>query len=192
MTRLAKEALAQDSADFVFALDADELLKLETRATLERALSEVPAGAHAAMDWLGYVPDSFDGDPGTFGPGHLWWRLKTGRHGLFKVAVGRGLLEHPADAVVTGATPASRTRARPACDPIRIRAGMRSRWRIVRCAATPSSKLRLSSVISPSSQLHNRIIVFRGTGASCTLSFALARRCPRSACAKSPATTACR
>ncbi len=116
MTGLAREALAQDNADFVFALDADEFLKLETRATLERALSEVPAGAHAVIDWLTYVPDSFDSDPGTFGPGHLWWRLKTERHGLFKVAVGRGLLEHPADAVVMGnhgVQSPGETRARP-------------------------------------------------------------------------------
>jgi len=102
MTGLAREALTQDSADFVFALDADEFLKLQARATLERALSEVPVGAHAVMDWLTYVPDAFDSDPGTFGPGHLWWRLKTERQGLFKVIVGRGLLDHPEDAVAMG------------------------------------------------------------------------------------------
>jgi hypothetical protein len=102
MTLLAREALAQAGADFVFALDADEFLKLESRASLERALAEVPADAHAVMHWLTYVPDAFDSDPGAFGPGHLWWRLKTERHGLFKVVVGRGLLERPGDAVVMG------------------------------------------------------------------------------------------
>jgi hypothetical protein len=102
MTRLAREALAQDAADFVFALDADEFLKLDARATLERALSEVPAGAHAVMHWLTYVPDAFEGCPGAFGPGHLWWRLKTERRRLFKVIVGRGLLERLGDKVVMG------------------------------------------------------------------------------------------
>ena len=102
ITRLAREALAQDAADFVFALDADEFLKLDARATLERALSEVPAGAHAVMHWLTYVPDAFEGCPGAFGPGHLWWRLKTERHGQFKVIAGRGLLERPEDMVVMG------------------------------------------------------------------------------------------
>ena len=102
ITRLAREALAQDAADFVFALDADEFLKLDARATLERALSEVPAGAHAVMHWLTYVPDAFEGCPGMFGPGHLWWRLKTERHDLFKVIVGRALLERPKDMVAKG------------------------------------------------------------------------------------------
>ncbi len=102
MTRLVREALAQEAADFVFALDADEFLKLESRASLERALAQVPGDAHAVMHWLTYVPDAFDGDPGAFGPGHLWWRLKTERHGLFKVVVGRALLERPEDVVVMG------------------------------------------------------------------------------------------
>src|SRR5208283_5157706 len=102
MTALARDALAQDGADFVFALDADEFLKFRDRATLERALSEVPAGVHAVLHWLTYVPDAFDGDPGAFGPGHLWWRLKTERQSLFKVVVGRGLLERPDDAVAMG------------------------------------------------------------------------------------------
>jgi hypothetical protein len=102
MTLLAREALAQHGADFVFALDADEFLKLESRASLERALTQVPVDAHAVMQWLTYVPDAFDSDPGTFGPGHLWWRLKTERHGLFKVVVGRGFLERPKDVVAMG------------------------------------------------------------------------------------------
>lgn len=102
MTRLVREALAGDDADFVFALDADEFLKLQGRPTLERALSEVPAGAHAVIDWLTYVPDDFESDPGAFGPGYLWWRLKTERQGLFKVIVGRGLLERRDDAVAMG------------------------------------------------------------------------------------------
>jgi hypothetical protein len=97
-----REALAQDAADFVFALDADEFLKPESRATLERALADVPEGTHAVMQWLTYVPDAFADDPGVFGPGHLWWRLKTERHSLYKVIVGRGMLERPADAVAMG------------------------------------------------------------------------------------------
>src|SRR5690349_11051897 len=38
MTRLAREALGE-GADFVFALDADEFLKLESRTALEQALA---------------------------------------------------------------------------------------------------------------------------------------------------------
>src|SRR5258708_24064858 len=60
MTALAREALAQDAADFAFALDADEFLKVESRAGLERGLAEVPAGMHAAVHWPTYVPRAFD------------------------------------------------------------------------------------------------------------------------------------
>ncbi|HET9763559.1 MAG TPA: glycosyltransferase family 2 protein [Casimicrobiaceae bacterium] len=101
MTGLARQALARDAADFVFALDGDEFLKVESRPALERALGAVPAGMHAAMHWLTYVPDAF-GDAAGFGPGHLWWRLKTERHTLVKVIVGRALLERPTDVIAMG------------------------------------------------------------------------------------------
>jgi len=101
MTALAREALASEAADFVFALDGDEFLKLQSRAALERALGEIPAGMHAAMHWLTYVPDAFD-DDGGFGPGHLWWRLKAERQSLLKVVVTRSLLERRDDMIAMG------------------------------------------------------------------------------------------
>src|SRR5882672_3188884 len=69
VTALAREALARDGADFAFALDADEFLKVGSRESLERALAEVPPGMHAVMHWLTYVPGAFDGDGDAFGPG---------------------------------------------------------------------------------------------------------------------------
>ncbi|MDQ2962817.1 MAG: glycosyltransferase family 2 protein [Pseudomonadota bacterium] len=102
MTALTRQALARDAADFVLALDADEFLKVESRAGLERALAEVPSGVHAVMHWLTYVPGAFDGDGGAFGPGHLWWRLKTERQSLLKVIAGRALLGRPDDVVAMG------------------------------------------------------------------------------------------
>jgi glycosyl transferase family 2 len=102
MTARAREALAGAAADFVFALDADEFLKVPSRAALERALAEVPAGVHALIHWLTYVPDAFDGAPGGFGPGHLWWRVKDARTPLYKVVAGRGLLQRPEDKIVAG------------------------------------------------------------------------------------------
>jgi hypothetical protein len=102
MTVLSRQALARDAADFVFALDADEFLKVKSRADLERALAEVPPGMHAVMHWLTYVPGAFDGDEGAFGPGHLWWRLKTERQSLLKVIAARALLGRPDDVVAMG------------------------------------------------------------------------------------------
>jgi hypothetical protein len=99
MTELARDGL-REGADFVFAIDADEFLKVDSRASLERALADVPSGMHAAMHWLTYVPDAFDDE--EFGQGHLWWRLKAERHGLSKVIAGRALLDRPGDAIAMG------------------------------------------------------------------------------------------
>jgi hypothetical protein len=99
MTALAREAL-REGADFAFAIDADEFLKVESRTSLERALGDVPPGMDAAMHWLTYVPDAFDDE--EFGPGHLWWRLVAERHGLVKVIAGRALLDRPDDAIAMG------------------------------------------------------------------------------------------
>jgi hypothetical protein len=144
ITRLARQALAQDAADFVFALDADEFLKLDARATLERALSEVPAAAHAVMHWLTYVPDAFEGCPGPFGPGHLWWRLKTERLGQFKVIAGRGLLERPEDMVVMG------NHCVQSPDEVAVRPHARLRQDVVALAHCP---------VRSRSQLQGKIIV---------------------------------
>jgi len=99
MSALAREALARDAADFVFALDADEFLKLPSRATLERALAEVPAKTHAVLHWFTYVPDVLHG---PFGRGHLRRRLKNEPSPLYKVIVGRSFLESPGDSIAIG------------------------------------------------------------------------------------------
>ena len=102
MTALARQALERDAADFVFVLDADEFLKVESRFGLERALADVPPGMHAVMHWLTYVPDDFEAAEGAFGPGHLWRRLKAERRSLPKVIAGRALIERKDDVVAMG------------------------------------------------------------------------------------------
>jgi hypothetical protein len=102
VTELARETLANDKADFVFALDADEFLKVPSRATLESALAAVPHGMHVLVHWLTYVPDDLEGSGGAFGPGHLWWRLDTERHAMHKLIVSRALLDQPAAFIAFG------------------------------------------------------------------------------------------
>src|SRR4030095_8564055 len=92
-TPLTRESIARDAADFLFPLDADEFLKIESRARLERALAVVPPGMHALAEWYTYVPDDFEGEEDGFGPGHLWWRVKETRHAMHKVIVGRAFNE---------------------------------------------------------------------------------------------------
>lgn len=104
ITQAARKTLAEEGADFVFALDADEFLRVPDRERVERALRDVPPGMHAVAHWPTYVPDSFaDGLP--FGSGHLRRRLRVERHteqGYHKVIVGRALLDRPDDRVGEG------------------------------------------------------------------------------------------
>src|SRR5258706_5473967 len=102
MTDLARGALLGESADFVFALDADEFLKIRSRAILERALAVVPPNMHVLAHWRTYVPDDFESARGTFGPGHLWRRLAVERHSMHKVVVSRALLQQPKAFITDG------------------------------------------------------------------------------------------
>ena len=100
MTALAREALTRDAADFVFALDADEFLKVPSRRLLEDTLERVPSAMHAAMQWQTYVADYRPGTPSNV-LALATRRLAQERHGLFKVIVARCLAESP-DAVIAG------------------------------------------------------------------------------------------
>ena len=53
---LARGVIAGEDADFVFGLDADEFLRIPSRARLEEALARVPPGVHCALRWETYVP----------------------------------------------------------------------------------------------------------------------------------------
>src|SRR5215470_14224373 len=94
-TAVARQVMKGERADFVFPIDADEFIKVASREALERELSALPHGTHAAMHWLTYVPESFDAHERVFGPMHLRWRLAIERHGNYKCIIGRGFAEHP-------------------------------------------------------------------------------------------------
>jgi len=57
VTREVRRILSATPADFVFLLDADEFLKVPSRARLEAALDSIPAGMYAIQAWHTYVPD---------------------------------------------------------------------------------------------------------------------------------------
>ena len=100
MTRTARRLFAERGADFVFALDADEFLKVPSRRLLEDTLERVPSAMHAAMQWQTYVADYRPGTPSNV-LALATRRLAQERHGLFKVIVARCLAESP-DAVIAG------------------------------------------------------------------------------------------
>jgi len=55
-TTAARDAFARLGADAVFALDADEFLRVRSRAALERALADVPPRHHAWIPWPAFAP----------------------------------------------------------------------------------------------------------------------------------------
>jgi glycosyltransferase involved in cell wall biosynthesis len=100
MTRAARHAFARHGADFVFAIDGDEFLKVPRRELLESVLATLPHGLHGAMRWQTYVPD-FD-DAALTSRNVLAGakrRLAAERHGLHKVIVARSFADMP-DAVI--------------------------------------------------------------------------------------------
>jgi Glycosyl transferase family 2 len=91
MTRLVREVFGSTDADFVFAIDADEFLKVPSRPRLERALASLPPGAHALLKWHTYAPD-FAAGQDTISLIRSARRLSRDRHGLQKAVVARHFL----------------------------------------------------------------------------------------------------
>jgi len=102
MTGVARETLGREHADFVFAIDADEFIKVESRNELEVALAELPPGTHAIVPSLTYIPESFDAGAVTGGSAHLRRRLKVERHRTYKSVIGQSFAERQSQHVVSG------------------------------------------------------------------------------------------
>ena len=91
----------ESGADLCVPLDADEFLRMPSRATFERVAAAADASVHMVMPWLTYLP-AFDA------PGDLVARLAhprrlpEERHGLYKVIVRRSLLDRPRAIVSVG------------------------------------------------------------------------------------------
>jgi hypothetical protein len=102
ITTVARETLAHERADFVFAMDADEFIKVKSRERLDHTLAELPGEVHAVAHWHTYVPESFDGGADTIGQAHLRWRLKSERHGAYKSVIGRSFVQQQTQYVISG------------------------------------------------------------------------------------------
>jgi len=90
ITRLARGAFAA-GAGAVFALDADEFLKMPSRAALERWLASVPPQYCVAVEWQTYLPQALDRPVGA--PVELRWRRASEVHGLRKVILTRAFAD---------------------------------------------------------------------------------------------------
>lgn len=98
ITTLAREVFEVDHADFVLPLDADEFVRIESRARLEAALGDLPPHAHGIARSMNYVPTSFEGPP--IGAAHLRWRVDASHEG--KVIVSRAFVAHARQYVISG------------------------------------------------------------------------------------------
>jgi hypothetical protein len=96
-------ALLDEGADFVFALDADEFLKVPSRTKLETVLRQLPPEMHVLLHWQTYVPDDFVASPPLFSPNLATRRRKSEASSqLNKVVVARHFAERPREAVADG------------------------------------------------------------------------------------------
>jgi hypothetical protein len=102
MTAAARAALGEHGADWVFALDADEFLRVPSRERLERVLAGLPPRMHAALRWQTYVPDFSVAADDVVAVARTARRLETERHGAFKVIVARHLLDTPEALIIPG------------------------------------------------------------------------------------------
>jgi hypothetical protein len=99
ITRLARRAFAEGS-NAVFALDADEFLKMPSRAAFDRWMTIVPPSCCVGVEWQTYLPKSMTHVAGA--SVSLEWRRGTEAHGLHKVLLTRAFAQTPAATVGPG------------------------------------------------------------------------------------------
>jgi len=87
-------------ADLAIPIDADEFVRMPSRARFEQVVASAEPTWHLAMPWLTYLP-SLDGGDIVARLRHAK-RLTAERHGVYKVVVRRSLLDTPQADIVTG------------------------------------------------------------------------------------------
>ncbi|GMU72408.1 MAG: glycosyltransferase family 2 protein [Betaproteobacteria bacterium PRO3] len=101
-TAIARDVFRQAHADFVLPLDADEFLKMRSRAAFNRALQAFPPDMNGLLHWLTYVPD-FDapaGDILALLRGSK--RMAKERHVFHKALMSRYLMTRPEASLANG------------------------------------------------------------------------------------------
>lgn len=93
--------LFQDQAmDWVFPLDADELLQVPSRQELEAGLA-LAAGLHVRVRLRTYVADDY-ADRRPFSPARFQRRLQEERYRQMRIAVSRRFAEAPTQVITAG------------------------------------------------------------------------------------------
>ncbi len=87
-------------ADLCIPLDADEFLRMPSRAAFERTVAAADPAVHLALPWLTYLPD-FDA-PDIVAGLRRARRKPVEFHDVYKVAVRRTFLDSPGAVVARG------------------------------------------------------------------------------------------
>src|ERR1700680_3105464 len=196
MTRTVRNAFMRHGADFVFALDGDEFLRIARRDLLDGVLATLP---HACTPRCNGRP--------TFRNSTMVRRLRGtyshGRSGGSPRSDTACTRSSSPERLPTRPMPSSPSaimwscRARDTPSP-NSRSSMRgsrpklSRWLIFPCAARASSPTRSSSAGWRIARRGGATPISHFTGGSCTGSWRTDRRPVSSGCARSPPITDCR
>jgi len=89
-TALARGAFEKFAADYVIPIDADEFLRVSSRAALDAALA-ASESAITNLRWQTFVPS--DDDEQCHPLRSLRWRVETAKEPLTKVVISRRILE---------------------------------------------------------------------------------------------------
>ena len=100
-TEGARWLFDHENADWVFPLDADELMKSPSRETLEWGLGHAHEGMHLRVREQTYVADEYH-DASAFSVARFRRRLVTETHTQLRIAIRRSFLSHPTEVVTDG------------------------------------------------------------------------------------------
>jgi glycosyltransferase involved in cell wall biosynthesis len=100
-TEGARWLFDHENADWVFPLDADELLKSPSRDTLEWGLGHASEGMHLRVRLQTYVADEYH-DAAPFSVGRFRRRLAIETHTQLRIAIRRSFLGHDTQVVTDG------------------------------------------------------------------------------------------
>jgi hypothetical protein len=93
ITRVARESLAE-GWDFLFLLDADEFIKVSSRAELEASLATLPSRANGLLPWATYVTTAADQHDEPRVSSRIRYRQSTeSEHPFWKCVVSREFAE---------------------------------------------------------------------------------------------------
>jgi hypothetical protein len=102
MTDLTRTTLVDSDADYCLVLDADEFVRVPSRAALEQSLAALPPGSHARVPMISYVPRPDDDSAEIRTLARVAHRLRTELQPFNKAFVSRSFLSCPEATVRIG------------------------------------------------------------------------------------------